>query len=73
MPYVDLDLEDFRDDIREYYCNPARCLNKEAFCRSLEDRLQQYIEDLDRSIYIFEDNKKTAKDILRDLKGIIGG
>lgn len=71
MPYVNLDLENFRDDIREYYCNKARCLNQAAFCRSLEDRLQQYIDDLDRSIYIFKDNKKTVEDVLSDLKNIV--
>lgn len=67
MAYIKVDLEDYKNEIKETFCDRKHCLLNHT-SRGFKGKFKEYIMDLEKSIYIFQDCKKTPEDFLRDLK-----
>ena len=66
---VEVDLEDYKNEIIYSFCKNNRCLLNNCN-KSFKVIFQDYISDLEKSIYNFNDCKKTPEDFLRDLKDL---
>ena len=66
MTCIEVDLEDYKDEIKWTFCNNNNCLLNHC-SRSFEEKFKQYIEDLEKGILFFHQNK-TTEEIISDLK-----
>lgn len=67
MAIIEIDLEDYKDEIKYAFCYNNNCLAREIQVCALK-KFRIYIEDLEKSIFNFNDCHKTPEDFLRDLK-----
>ena len=61
---VEIDLTDYKDDIKDYYCNCDRCLaEKESI-----DKIRDYVIELDKDLNIYlSPSKRTLEQVCYDL------
>ena len=69
MSMIEVDLEDYKDEIKSSFCENNRCLMQECR-RDISEKFGRYIDDLRKSIYFFNDCKKTPEDFLNDLESL---
>lgn len=67
MAVIEIDLENYKDEIKYTFCNNNNCLARNIEVNVMT-KFRIYIEDLEKSIFNFNDCKKTPEDFLRDLK-----
>ncbi|MBQ1769105.1 MAG: hypothetical protein IIZ99_00175 [Turicibacter sp.] len=68
MSLIEIDLEDYKDEVKYTFCNNNNCLLNHCG-RTFEKRFKDYIEELERSLLFF--NGKTdvsVEKIIEDLK-----
>ena len=65
---VEIDLTDYEDDIKDYYCNCDRCLaEKESI-----DKIRDYVIELDKDLNIYlSPSKRTLEQVCYDLMQLI--
>ena len=66
---VEIDLTDYEDDIKDYYCNCDRCLaEKESI-----DKIRDYVVELDKDLHLRlrPCTKRTAETICYDLMQLV--
>ena len=68
MDNEEFDIEDYEDDFRDYYCNTFRCLNNS---NSIQEALEDYVRELHKELYVFQETNKTVEDIYNDLEYIL--
>ena len=61
---VEIDLTDYEDDIKDYYCNCDRCLaEKESI-----DKIRDYVVELNKDLHIYlSPSKRTLEQVCYDL------
>lgn len=67
MTTISVDLDNYTDDIKEYYCN-GNCLNNYVN-KEFTENFKRYVYDLDNDLYIYQ-RQRSAESILYDLKGL---
>lgn len=67
MAIIEIDLENYKDEVKYTFCDNNNCLARNIKVNALA-KFRIYIEDLEKSIFNFNDCHKTPEDFLRDLK-----
>lgn len=65
---VEIDLTDYEDDIKDYYCNCDRCLaEKESI-----DKIRDYVVELNKDLHIYlSPSKRTLEQVCYDLMQLV--
>ena len=67
MSEISVDLSNYEDDIKEYYCN-GNCLNNYA-SKDFTEHFKKYIHELDNDLYAYN-KPRSAEQILSELKDL---
>lgn len=67
MITISVDLSDYEDDIKEYYCN-GNCLNNYA-SKDFTEQFKKYIQELDNDLYVYK-RQRSVEQILTELKDL---
>lgn len=62
---VEVDLEDYEEDIKEFFCN-QNCLLNMPF-----GKLKELVNNMYKNLYVYSENKLTVEDIYNDLDRIL--
>lgn len=67
MSYIEIDLEDYKDEVRYTFCENNNCLMND--CRkSFKQRFKAYIDELEKELFVYSDGcKRTPQTILSEL------
>ena len=67
MSCIEVDLEDYKDEVKHTFCNNNNCLKNDVD-RSFKEHFKEYIDDLEKSVYWYKDFNKSPMELIRDLK-----
>ena len=68
MTTISVDLSNYEDDIKEYYCEGGNCLKNYA-SKDFTEQFKKYIQELDNDLYVYN-RQRSAEQILRELKDL---
>ena len=69
MTIISIDLSDYEDDIKEYYCNGNCLKNYHYASKDFTEQFKRYIHDLDNDLYVYN-RPRSAELILSELKDL---
>ena len=67
MGCIEVDLENYKDEVKYTFCNNNNCLKNDV-SRNFKEHFKEYIDDLEKSVYWYNDFKKSPVELIRDLK-----
>ena len=69
MTCIEIDLEDYKDEIKYTFCNNNNCL-KNLESRSFRENFKQYLDDLEKEIYLYRSPTLCIVDIFQKLQDL---
>lgn len=66
----EFNLEDHEDEFRDYFCNSFRC-SAVGNTSAVQEALEEYVRELHKELYVFQEVNKTVEDIYNDLDYIL--
>lgn len=66
MSCIEVDLENYKDEVKYTFCN-NNCLKNDV-SKSFKEHFKEYIDDLEKSVYWYNDFKKSPAELVRDLQ-----
>ena len=68
MSYIEIDLRDYEDEIKNTFCENNSCLLN-LCSKTYKEQFRQYIRELDNDLYVYN-RPRSAEQILTDLKDL---
>ena len=66
MTCIEINLEDYKEEVKYTFCDNNNCL-KNSCSLSFKQRFKNYIDELEKEIFIYNVKKRTPQMILNEL------